>query len=580
MLLGQSICIGHLAYYLNNMDLDNIILLFVEDDLIDRIAFERYVKRGDFPYNYLFAESLNDAINLLDKERFDIVITDYHLGDGTAIDLIKQLKDIPFIVVTGAGDQELAVNAMKLGASDFITKDDEGNHLQTLAITVQNALIRNGQKVELENYKKNLESLVEKRTKELQDEIEIRKTKEQELKKRNDEIEKLIDELILALKKAEQSDKLKSAFLANMSHEVRTPLNAILGFSDLLDTTDFDPEKQEFYLNIIKSSGNQLLTIINDIIDVSKIQAGLVTLKNQRYNVNSILNELLHQFNNLKNEKGKDEVVIECNTALPDDESYLMVDEVRFRQILSNLLENAIKFTSKGKIEFGYTLEGSEIKFYVSDSGIGISEEKQRLIFERFRQVEESHTRQFGGTGLGLSIARGIVELFGGKIWLESKIDIGSTFYFTLPYDKGISEGKALDIEENDELPNWTNKTILITEDDSNNYFYLKEILIDTKANLIHAENGLEAIEEVKNNSNIDLILMDIRLPEMNGYDAIKIIREFNSTIPIITQTAYASKHDEKLCIEAGSNDYISKPINNKLLLKKIAKYIEIIKAT
>ena len=195
------------------MDIDNIVILFVEDDLIDRIAFERYVKRGDFPYNYLFAESLADALRLLNEERFDIVITDYHLGDGTAIDLIKQLKDIPFIVVTGAGDQELAVNAMKLGASDFITKDDEGNHLQTLAITVQNALIRNGQKVELENYKKNLESLVEQRTKELQDEIEIRKTKEQELKKRNEEIEKLIDELTLALKKAEQSDKLKSAFL-------------------------------------------------------------------------------------------------------------------------------------------------------------------------------------------------------------------------------------------------------------------------------------------------------------------------------------------------------------------------------
>ena len=254
----------------------------------------------------------------------------------------------------------------------------------------------------------------------------------------------------------------------------------------------------------------------------------------------------------------------------------ILTDETKLRQILINLLDNAFKFTAKGEIRFGYSIKGSFIEFFVSDTGIGIEEENLEIIFERFRQVEFTSARKFGGTGLGLSISKAYVEKMGGKIWVESKMSVGSKFLFILPLElvkkpvKNIKE-KMKEIDD----VNWSSKKILIGEDEEINYRFFEEILIDTKVNLIWAVNGKEAIEQCMVSDSIDLILMDIKMPVLNGYDATREIKKLKPNIPIIAQTAYALVGDEMKAREAGCDDYIHKPIDIDSLIQKIATFLD-----
>lgn len=375
--------------------------------------------------------------------------------------------------------------------------------------------------------------------------------------------------------KAEESDKLKSAFLANMSHEIRTPLNGILGFSELLGYPSTTDDDRKEYTKIIRRASDDLLNIVNDIIDISKIEAGLMNIYETDCHLNQLMQEIHSLFMIKKVQLKKENIEIKVNNMLNDNRCQIKTDPLRLKQIMVNLLGNALKFTETGTVEFGYTLSTNKtLLFYVKDTGIGISEQNIELIFERFRQSDYSINRKYGGTGLGLSISKGFIDLLGGKMWVKSQEDKGSTFYFNLPY---VPVKTAKEDEETEEAAadyNWKGKIILVVEDNDNNKKFILEMLKKTNAKLIHVENGKEALELVKSKGQkIDIALMDIQLPEMSGYDATRKIKEFKKELPVIAVTANAMAEEKKKCLEAGCDDYVAKPFEVNHLLSVIDKY-------
>ena len=384
------------------------------------------------------------------------------------------------------------------------------------------------------------------------------------------------DEIIAEKEKAEQSDHLKSAFLANMSHEIRTPLNAIMGFSELLLNPNLVEDKRGKYANIIKDRGNDLLNLINDILDISKIESGLLDVKESHMDINQIMIEIIQSFR-LNNKIDKQQIIMSWDNDLSNTQSIIKTDPARIKQIVNNLVVNALKFTQHGEIKLGCRLQNSDtLLFFVKDTGIGIPKDKIDLIFTRFRQVKESLLiRESGGVGLGLSICKGILELMNGKIWVESDEGKGSTFHFTIPYKPILGSTVRTDsINESQKTNNWENKTLLIVEDHQSNIEYLVELLSDTKIKYEVAYNGYSAIFTAQQNEEIDLILMDIGLPDIDGLEVTKRIREFNSEVVIIAQTAFATNDSKDRCIEAGCDDYISKPISQNKLFEIMKKYL------
>ena len=401
----------------------------------------------------------------------------------------------------------------------------------------------------------------------VQNDITEKKKREVELKK--------------ALVRAKESDRLKSAFLANMSHEIRTPLNPIVGFSDLMLGDDIPDEHRE-YLNIIKNSVNLLLAIINDILDLSKIESDQVEIEQIPLSLEIIFKNLDSTYKAVISQKQRD---ITLRESFPDNISkFIISDPTRIQQILNNLMSNAVKFTDSGFIEYGVRLrDENRLEFYVRDTGIGIAEDKLKEIFRPFLQADVSHTRKYGGTGLGLTISKKLVELLGGEIKLVSSIgdSHGSTFYFTIPYKPIETETKKTNnIVKGKILENKTNYTILIAEDDIVNQQVVKNILEKSGYNVILSNDGKEAISVYKSDSSIDLILMDIQMPVLDGHEATKVIRDIETQeqkerIPIIALTAYAMLGDRKKCLECGMDDYISKPLRKNKLLESIEKIIK-----
>ncbi len=381
--------------------------------------------------------------------------------------------------------------------------------------------------------------------------------------------------LIKAKEKAEESDRLKSSFIANMSHEIRTPMNGILGFSDLLKDDGLTPASKKKYLDIIDVNGRQLVSIIDDIIDIAKIEANQLSIEYNDCKINDLIMQL---FTDFKLKIASRPIELIYNKGLNDFQSEVLIDDTRIRQILTNLINNALKFTREGHVKFGYELVGkSTIKFFVKDTGIGIAKKDQKYIFEQFRQVDCGNTRKFGGTGLGLTIAKKLIGLMGGEIWVESQKGKGSCFYFIIPYHPVPQDKNKNPLKYHKKVNNykWTNKTILVIEDDDTNFHYLNEILKRTKANIIHGETGEKAVELFEKHDDIDLVLMDLRLPKMNGYKATDKIRLIRDNVPVIAQTAYAMKEDKNKCLNYGFDDYISKPIDRATLLEKISNFIE-----
>ena len=379
-------------------------------------------------------------------------------------------------------------------------------------------------------------------------------------------------ELIKAKEKAEESDRLKSAFLANMSHEIRTPMNGILGFADLLKQPDLEGGKMHEYLEIIEKSGARMLNIINDIVDISKIEAGLMKVDLSETNLNEQLLDIFRFFLPEAEARG---LRFNLVRILPAEQAVLTTDREKVFAVLSNLVKNAIKYTEKGTIEFGCEVKEELRVFFVKDTGIGIPESRQQAVFERFIQADIEDKRALQGAGLGLAISRSYAEMLGGKIWLKSKESEGSVFYFSLPGTTDFqivpSHGRIAKVvrktAEVDKL------SILIVDDDETSGMLLSINAIPFSREVMKARNGAEAVEICRKNPQLDLILMDILMPEMGGYEATRHIRQFNKQVVIIAQTAYALAGDRAKSLEAGCNDYLSKPIQKKALLDLIHKY-------
>lgn len=386
------------------------------------------------------------------------------------------------------------------------------------------------------------------------------------------------EQLRRSKEKAEQADKLKSAFLANMSHEIRTPINGILGFANLMEMREFAREKEVQYLRIINNSGKLLLSLINDIIDIAKIEAGQINIENADVDLEKLCRELLDFYQGEKNRRDKQHIQIVAEIPENDLFNAIITDPLRLRQIISNLISNSLKFTEEGFIKFGYQVDRKQLLFYVKDSGIGMSEEDQNIVFERFKQAGASSKRK-EGTGLGLAISKGLVELLGGKIWVKSSLGKGSEFYFTIPLNystelchqdqEAADENKFADYK-------WDEKTILLVEDEEVNYMYIKELLANTGINLIHVITAEEAISICKSDVSVDLILMDMRLPGINGFDATRLIKRIRPETPIIAQTAYAMENEKKQCLEAGCDYYMTKPFDQDVLLEVLQEYLQL----
>jgi PAS domain S-box-containing protein len=379
-------------------------------------------------------------------------------------------------------------------------------------------------------------------------------------------------ELTLTKERAEESDKLKSAFLANMSHEIRTPMNGILGFAELLREEKLTGEEQKEYISIIQKSGARMLNIINDIIDISKIESGQVHANIKESNINEQIEYIFTFFKPEAEAKGIQLLFV--NTLLLK-ESIIKTDREKVFAILTNLVKNAIKYSDKGPIEIGYLVKGEYLEFFVKDAGIGIAGDRQEAIFERFIQADIEDKRAYQGAGLGLAISKAYVEMLGGKIWVESEVGKGSSFYFTLPYNYKIEEEVPTEKDDSGTENDINDKklTILIAEDDdiSEKLIYIAIRMIGKE--VFKVKTGTEAVDACRNNPEIDLILMDIQMPEMNGYEATRQIREFNKDVIIIAQTAFGLSGDREKAIKAGCNDYISKPINKVALTGLIQKY-------
>lgn len=380
--------------------------------------------------------------------------------------------------------------------------------------------------------------------------------------------------LIKAKEKAEESDRLKTSFLQNLSHEIRTPMNAIVGFSGLIASYYDNRPKLEYFAEIINQRCNDLLDIINDILDIARIESGQVHVTLEECNLDSLFEELKSFFKEQQIKMAKQHIRFNMNSKGCSEGLIIITDKVKLKQILINLLSNAFKFTDTGKIEGGCIAEGDKIIFYVSDTGIGIHPDKHEFIFERFSQLNQGSSRLFGGTGLGLSIARGLVNLLGGKIWLKSEPGKGSVFYFTIESKTSMEYvSRVEEIDTRRETVKFSNKVVLVVEDDNYNTVLIEEILTGTGLQLLFAENGMDAISVVLHHPP-DLILMDVSLPDISGYDVARQILMQDPSIKIIAQTAYASQDDRNRALSAGCVDYISKPIDSKKLISLLSKWL------
>ena len=659
-------------------------ILLVEDDPIDQRAFECHVQLEDLPYDYKIAQSFTEAHALLASEKFEAVVTDYLLSDGTAFDIFNCVKDIPIIIVTSAGNEEVAVKAIKTGAYDYLIKDVDRNYLNFLPVTLVNAINHRRaedalkiaeQKIDklswvtsktdnaiiisdkhgkiewvndgftrltqysLEEIKgtsgevlrKNRETGLSKGSipfEELQkgktsvtyealnyskdgnpfwiistltpafdehgeleriiaidSDITFRKQMEQELvvakQVAEDSLKKTgdtLNRLMSTQKKLEDSVKVKEKFLANMSHEIRTPMNGIIGLTDVLLGTDLSAEQRE-YLTAIKSSSDTLLVVINDILDISKMEAGKMNLEQIPFKVSNVLEMIKDLFSSKIKEK-KLLFAVDISENVPE---YLLGDPIRLNQILMNLLSNAVKFTQKGRIDVSVKLLaelGNEVKIQlsVSDTGRGIPDDQLDSVFLDYMQAGTEISREFGGTGLGLAISKRLVELHNGTLTVKSKVGEGSTFITELWLKKCEDHLRSKNEESaqvNLNREELSGLKVLVVEDNPINMLLTQKLLSYWKCHVHQAENGALAIEKLKY-QHCDIVLMDIKMPVMDGYEATSHVRtklEFPlNSIPIIALTAHAATWEAEKCMQAGMNDYITKPFNSKDLFNKLLK--------
>jgi PAS domain S-box-containing protein len=382
--------------------------------------------------------------------------------------------------------------------------------------------------------------------------------------------QQLYESMLLAKEKAEQSEKLKMAFLANMSHEIRTPMNGILGFMELLKEPGLAEESRQEYIELVNISGQRLLTTINDIIEISKIESGEREIKIEQVNIESVMQFYYDFFKRETDSKG---IYLKIGGQIAGDQAIILTDKHKIDSILTNLIKNAIKFTYQGGIEFGNYIEQQMLIFYVKDSGRGIASERQEAIFERFIQADTHFSRSYEGSGLGLAIAKAYVDALGGTIRVESEPYKGSIFRFSIPYLPFFNGVKKMDSIDDGSKTYTRGIKVIVAEDDEISYRYIEKIIQADASLIMHATTGVETIRMARENEDIALILMDLKMPDMDGLEATRRIRRFNTKVPIIAQTAYALPGDKEKAKEAGCNDYLSKPVSKNDLIAMISRY-------
>ncbi|MBN2481990.1 MAG: response regulator [Bacteroidales bacterium] len=386
-----------------------------------------------------------------------------------------------------------------------------------------------------------------------------------------------IDTLEKETTKAKTSDELKSSFLANMSHEIRTPINSIIGFSNLLALEQIPDLQKKDFVNYIRSSSEILINLVDDILDIAKIEAGELKISKKECELRTLGEELLKTSEEAKKKYNKGQLKLIFKPEKSMDKMLLKTDPFRLRQIFTNLINNAIKFTEEGYVEFGYRLKDERtVEFYVKDTGVGLSRNELDLIFERFKRSSHSENRNIAGTGLGLAISKNLVQLLGGEMWVDSEPGEGTVFFFTLPYLRTARvEDRKVEIYPAEKNYDWTGKRILITEDDPSSFNFLKELLRKTNVEILHAGSGLEAVEICRSEEKIDLVVMDIRLPEMNGIEATQQIKKIKGDLPVIAHTAFAMAGDKDRIKESGCDDYIAKPTDIKQFMSVVNYYLK-----
>jgi len=646
-----------------------IHVLYVEHNAADvdftrrhLTRFAPYIRLTDVPDGKKALELLPDAGTPPSEWQYQLLVMDYRLPGMNALEVIKEIRlerklDIPILIVTGHGNEEVAVQALKVGANEYLVK--QGNYLTRLPSLISGAY----EHIELKRKQKALkeseaqyrllaenaddviftldfnlkftyvspavypmhgfepQELINKGISEIltpESLTKIQKIVErylpliphgQSARPMMAELEALqkdgsgvwievklsvltdsngkpsgilgvsrdiskriamIDELIKAKEKAEESDRLKSAFLANMSHEIRTPMNGILGFTTLLLEPNLSTEEKNNYIEIVHKSGQRMLNTVNSIIEISKIEAGLIGLRPSPVVVNDLLADMVAFFTPESEKKG---LKLFLTNRLPNHHPAVVTDKDKLESILTNLIKNAIKYTNSGSIRVGCENYNDKIEFYVQDTGIGIPANRIEAVFNRFEQADIADSRALEGLGLGLAIAKSYVGMLGGTIWVKSDEGVGTTFFFTLPNKEAMPEIKVPEKQRSSVFHREQKINVLIAEDDEASAMYIKTILSLNDIKSIHAANGMEAVKAFKENKDISLILMDIKMPVMNGLEATRQIRQLNATIPILAQTAYAFQSEKEDILNAGCNEVISKPIRPEELLSSIYGY-------
>lgn len=526
--------------------MNKFAILYVDDEESNLRIFRDTFRRD---YNVYTAISAKQGMKILDEVKIDLVLSDQRMPGMMGVEFLKySLEKHPEpnrILITGFSDVDAIKEAVnKAHIFQYIQKPWDKERLQR---TIEDAL--------------HIYRLEEENKRQKQELIETNKMLEQKNK-----------ELIIAKERALESDRLKTEFLQNMSHEIRTPMNAIIGFSNLL--SDADDNEWEKYVSIIQNSSKQLLHIIEDILEISRLVTKQAPVRKQKVCLNKLFLEHYFYFNI---EAKKKNLQLHLKKELSDTESTVITDATKLNKILANLLENAIKYTNKGYIEYGFNLIDGNIKFYVKDTGIGIKKENRERIFERFSQEEKVLSRHTGGLGLGLAIVKESVELLGGTISLESEKGKGSLFTVTIPYQL-VDSDRLKDIVSGE-----TNKSleikkfnILVAEDEEFNYVLIETILKKNPNDItvLHAINGAKAIDFCKTENDISLVFMDLKMPVMDGFEAAKEIKKLLPQLPVIALTAYVSPENREKALSAGCDDFFSKPVNEKIINKIIDKYL------
>jgi hypothetical protein len=385
------------------------------------------------------------------------------------------------------------------------------------------------------------------------------------------------EDLIKAKSEVESSNRLKTSFLANISHEIRTPLNSVVGFSNLLLSDDLSKEVREEYIEHINHNSEKLLQIIGDIIDLSRLESSQIEITYEETSLNSIVNQIIEEAR-LVIKRNEKPIILNLKNEFLDNSDLVFTDRIWLKRVLNHLMDNAVKFTLEGSIEFFFTLENDKVIFKIKDTGIGINKENLNRIFEEFRQEADGHHRPFEGLGIGLTLAKEVVERMGGEIFVKSEKGIGSEFSFSLPYrPAGSTKFKTAALVNDDFMKpiNWSSRKCLLVDDNKDVLIYLNRILVDTGVTILMARSGVEAIELVRTTPDIDVVLLDMQMPEMNGIEATKEIRKIRKDLPIIAQTAFVFEDDKDIIIEAGCDACLIKPIRKDHLLTVMSSFVK-----